>query len=306
MKNVLHIAYSLDDNYVDLCKLSMYSIIAHKNKDTEIYFYIVVITGFISDLTVFDKFKELEDVHVQVIVLGKEIADRIKNIAQVQHQWDNFYPRFLIPNLPTFYNVDRVLHLDADTLILKDLTELYNIDMGNNLVGMTFNQNHLFHGDMCRRNFCLFDLLFNGGTFLLNCKEIRKGGYVEKWLNMFETMVGQNLYDETLFTQHFYDQTKQLPPTANVLYPLILDDYPYVSNIFYWNVLHNTSYKSFTELLEQTYILHMFGDKDNIKTLPVLNYAYTHLKQKLDIFFDIGIFDTDVKDIDKKLIWRSV
>ena len=304
MKNVLYIAYSLDDNYVNLCQLSMYSIIAHKNEDTEIHFYVIVIKGFLSDLTVFNKFDKLENVHVQIIELGQEIADRIKNIAKVQHQWDNFYPRFLIPNLPTFYNVDRVLHLDADTLIMKDLTDLCNIDLGNNLVGMALNQHHILHGDMCRKNFDSLDLLFNGGVFLLNCKEIRRGKYVEKWLNMFETMVGQNLYDETLFTQYFFNQTKQLPPTANVLYPLIFDNYPYVSDIFYWNVLLNTSYKSFTELLEQTYVLHMFGDKENIETFLVLNYTYTKLKQKLAVFFDTGVFDTNVEDIDYKLIRR--
>ena len=78
---------------------------------------------------------------------------------------DSIYYKLLIPMI--FQTLERMLYLDGDTLIFKDLYELYSLPLFNNYILATPSP---IHG--MPKNFKLKDN--NSGVNLINIKKIRQ------------------------------------------------------------------------------------------------------------------------------------
>jgi lipopolysaccharide biosynthesis glycosyltransferase len=85
--------------------------------------------------------------------------------------------------VPDFVPEDRVLYLDADTLVVGDISEFYNTDLGNNLVagcidtGITLQHKRKIGGSPAA------DYL-NAGVLLMNLAKLRQMEITKKWLMM--------------------------------------------------------------------------------------------------------------------------
>ena len=96
--------------------------------------------------------------------------------------------------LPDLYpNLEKVLYLDADTVLLDDVANLFNIDLGNNLVGAIPDgavasikefQDYveLVVGLKDYRNY------FNAGILLMNLEELRKYRFQVKFMYLLDTI----------------------------------------------------------------------------------------------------------------------
>ena len=149
-KNFINIAYAFDTSYQYITHVSMKSIMLSQNRDTFIIFHIMV-PSKINDKEkeVIDKItKEYKNCELKYYYIG----DRFKEINVKGYiTWSTaMYYRLRLPDL--LPNEKRVLYLDCDTLVYKDLTNLYNynkkafsmneipISFGNQK-GTNFNQN---------------------------------------------------------------------------------------------------------------------------------------------------------------------
>lgn len=75
---------------------------------------------------------EKENVNIEFVDLNYYI-NKIKNKLYTRDYYSvTTYFRLFIPNLYPQYN--KALYLDCDIVLLADVAELYNIDMGDNLV----------------------------------------------------------------------------------------------------------------------------------------------------------------------------
>ena len=101
------------------------------------------------------------------------------------------YFRLFIPNLYPQY--DKAIYLDSDIVVLGDISELYNVDIGNNLVAAApddvIQTTKVFQeyaekvvGVADYRNY------FNAGILLMNLDEIRKFNFQDKFLYLLETI----------------------------------------------------------------------------------------------------------------------
>lgn len=133
-KPMIPIIFSVDDKYVPLLSVALTSMVENSSKQ---YFYQIHIlhSGTISkenQIRITEAHKG-EDVEIEFA----DISDHVAKISEKLHTRDYYskstYYRLFIPNLYPMY--DKVLYLDSDIVVCGDISELYNIDLGNNLVG---------------------------------------------------------------------------------------------------------------------------------------------------------------------------
>ena len=116
------------------------------------------------------------------------------------------YYRLLLPNL--IPNVDRIIWLDGDVLVLKDLTEMYSIDMnGYFLKGQLDTFPHL-----ADRYGVYNDHYICAGVLLMNLKEMRKDHLQEQYMNFISNNKNNLLqHDQTVINVVGYKKTGILP-----------------------------------------------------------------------------------------------
>lgn len=134
-KNNIPICFSSDENYIPYLAAAIQSLIFNSSKD---YNYDIVILE--------ENISQLSKTSVQSLSKGKNnISIRFANIHSYLSQIDSkiFYTcehfsistyfRFFIPQI--FATYSKVIYLDSDIIVNKDISQLYNIELGNNLIG---------------------------------------------------------------------------------------------------------------------------------------------------------------------------
>lgn len=81
--------------------------------------------------------------------------------------------------IPKEVNEDKILYLDVDALTIADISELWNIDLGDNYVAGTIDTN-----TMNLRNIDPSEPYINSGVLLMNLKLIRENHIDDKLLDM--------------------------------------------------------------------------------------------------------------------------
>ena len=136
-KQLIPVFFSCDEAYAPYLAVAIKSLIENGNTDKHIY-EINVLNTDISD----DNKKKIlnlaqegydiifRDVSKQIADIEKELESRLRDYYSL-----SIYYRIFIPNL--FKDYDKVLYLDADIVIVDDVANLYNLEMGDNLLAGT-------------------------------------------------------------------------------------------------------------------------------------------------------------------------
>lgn len=99
------------------------------------------------------------------------------------------YFRLFIPNLYPQY--DKALYLDSDIVILDDIADLYNIDMGNDLVAaapddvIQFNEVFRVYAEKVV-GVADYHRYFNAGVLLMNLHQLRTFKFQEKFMFLLD------------------------------------------------------------------------------------------------------------------------
>ena len=172
--NRINVCLSTDDNYVKYASNVILSALSNKNPDDEYKFYIL---------------------HSSLSDESKKILESYDGVELCPVDSANYAPYFnnsACPHvaLPTLYRlslpsilseVDRVLYLDCDTLILGDLSELFNTDLTNcyfagvkDVWGVS---------KYVKRLNMKSPVYVNSGMLLFNCEYCRKEKFFDKIIN---------------------------------------------------------------------------------------------------------------------------
>lgn len=172
-KNYINVSYAFDNDYHYITHISMKSIMISQNKDTFIIFHLLVSNINSTQKHIIDRIK-VE--HKNCKIKYYEMRDKFKNIKISNSIWSiaNFY-RIILPEL--LPKEKKLLFLDTDTLIYKDLTKLYNYNVeGKYFVGMLETKSDRFFNKFNKS----FENFINTGVMLFNLEELRKGKISEK------------------------------------------------------------------------------------------------------------------------------
>lgn len=211
MEKIFHIAYVCDKNYVFQCAVSLRSLLLNGRRDA--FFHIHVMTdGSLEDEdnNLFRRLKEeFNNCVIEEFSVQNSVMDELDYSGAVLNKMTMH--RLLLPEvLP---DVDILLYLDCDTLIVGDITNVFNHSMDEFLVAgvkdkaLIEETNYSPEGLKNRKDY------INAGVLLMNLKKIRKDGVQNAFLDcakknyrhMDQDVINVVCQDKILFLDFIYN-----------------------------------------------------------------------------------------------------
>lgn len=222
-ENQITIVSNFNNNYVSI--FSVFLLSALKYLNTKIYYEFIILSEDISE--------ENKEILNQILISYKNIKITFYNpfylLNDIKLFVDNpvyskdLYVRVIIPYILKLYN--KVLVVDADTICKTDLTELYNIDLQENVIGAVRDVvyfgylNGVVPGTLEYAkntlnlknpyNYC------NTGVLLMDCNKIRKIYDLNTVLNHINNHP-YRIYEQDMINVLFDEKILFLDSTWNV------------------------------------------------------------------------------------------
>ena len=200
------IAYGLDNQYTYPTLVSMTSILENAGSNTFYTFYLLV------EKNIFKrenkaKFMHLQDKYEKCKVVIFELTnEELANARVNRYPMPTYYRLYLSKLLP---DVNRIIYLDGDTIIFKDLSEMINLEMNNNIIlGFVDNSFKL------AEEFGIKTYKYiTAGVLLMNLKKMRKENISQKLFDFIDNNKKKlKQEDQTVLNIVLHGRIDLLPP----------------------------------------------------------------------------------------------
>ena len=174
-QNIVPIVFAANEKFAPIMAVSIQSIIQNANK-RNFYDIYVLHTDFTEE--VINKFERITKGNIRITCIN--IKDKIftKLYAQNDYTKEIFY-RFYIPQIICEY--EKVIYLDADTLVLSDIAELYQTDVKDFLLaGCVQPLIKKFQKYCIKKLNCKPENYINSGVLLFNVNKWNELKFTEK------------------------------------------------------------------------------------------------------------------------------
>ncbi len=226
--NEINLGFQLDPGYILRTMMTLASIMDSQSYETKIRLHFAVVLNFTAENMI--KIYSLRE------KIRNDVEFNFYNAKKVEKDFKGVHPKgpgaiakIILPDLLPD-DIDRIIVFDTgDLLVLRDLREMYNWDMGNYL--------YLGAPDTCIGRFARiskkrFKVYINIGHFLLNVKKIREQNMYAQFLkykNVYKNMI----VDQDLMNDVAQDKIGYLPVRFGLFSPFRNDkdsDNPKVRN----------------------------------------------------------------------------
>ena len=188
MNKEIPVFFGVDNGYIPFLSVALRSLIDNTSKEN-IYAIKILYTSVTDENKEKIKKYEKENISIEFVDLNKQLEE-IKEKLYTRNYFSNTtYYRLFIPELYPEY--DKAVYIDSDTVCLSDIAELYNTDMGDNLIAGipdgVIQAIDIFK-DYVERVVGVADYnnYFNAGVIVMNLKELRDYKFEEKFIYMLE------------------------------------------------------------------------------------------------------------------------
>ena len=200
------IAYGLNNQYTYPTLVSMTSILENSSSHTYYIFYILVDEKTFKNnnkqiLTSLEK--KYDRCEVNIIEISDE---NLKNANTKRYPLAAYYRLILAEIIP---DLNRIIYLDGDTLIYDDLSEMYNLEMENNII-LGFVDNSYKKAEEFGIQTYKYIV---SGVLLINLKKIRKENITQKFfefMDKYQDKLTQE--DQTVINIVLHGRIGLLPP----------------------------------------------------------------------------------------------
>ncbi len=197
-KSIIPIFFTVDDTYVPFLSVTLQSIV--EKSSTEYHYEIKILYAKLSNES---KEKISKYTRNNITIEYVDVSEYFEKLKDKLYTRDYFsmttYFRLFIASLYPQYN--KAIYLDSDVVVLKDIADLYNIDIGNNLVGAVpddiIQKNEVFQeyvekvvGVSSYKNY------FNAGVLVMNLEELRNYRFEEKFVYLLGTVKYAAIQDQ--------------------------------------------------------------------------------------------------------------
>ena len=165
-----------NDNYAPFLGVTLNSLLL--NADRYYFYDIYIFHSGIKDYYI-SKLDSIQEKDVSVRCLNVKSIITSQNLYSSRHYSVEMYHRFLIPEL--FFFLQKAVYIDCDTIVLDSIHKLYNIDIGNSVLGAARN---LLHKEMY--DYVVNKLhhdpekYINSGVLIINCEQFIQQGIKNK------------------------------------------------------------------------------------------------------------------------------
>ncbi len=208
------IILSTDENYAPYCATTIASILTNSKKETELNFYILATNLSKETRNKFQELTKIKKCSIDFIIVDK---NDFKHCPITHYFSIENYFRFKLASL--FPNIDKVIYLDSDMIISKDVLDLFNTDIRNYYAGMILNASTIeFLGSqLLRLELPLNSYYFNAGLMLLNLNKWRSDKIEQKlfeWAKNNREKI--DFVDQDVLNVVLSGSIKKLPEKYNI------------------------------------------------------------------------------------------
>ena len=186
-KTVIPIFYASDENYLPYLTVSVYSLKENASKN---YRYELYVLHAGMDIAKADELKKYEEDGFEIHFV--DVSEKMENVKNSLHLRDYYtgatYYRIFIAEL--FPQYEKALYLDGDTILLGDVSELFETSLGETLIGAVpdeavasvpefriYTKEVLGIGS---------EKYFNAGVILMNLAQLRKENFYQSFCELLK------------------------------------------------------------------------------------------------------------------------
>lgn len=285
IEKTIPIFFSADDNYVPFLAVAIRSLIDNASKK---YNYdIVVLNSGLTDENM-KRIKKMEeekfnikfvDVNPKIENITSKLTSRLRDYYSI-----SIYYRLFIPSLFPAYN--KVIYLDADVVLVDDISKLYFEDINDYLVGGIPDE--VIAGDKIFQDYTKYALdlepgrYFNSGVLLMNLDKFREEKIEEKFLYLldkynFDTVAPDQDYlnvlckDKVKYVDRGWDRMPNVDETFDDSHLHLIHFNMFQKPWKYEGVLYQEyfwEYAKKTDFIEEIYeIKNKYTDEDRKKDM---------------------------------------
>ena len=188
MKKEIPIFFTIDDKYAPYVSVAISSIIDNASK--EYNYKIIIIYQELTNENI-EKISRLQNDNFKIeFVYMKDtldaITDRVENRLRCDYFTLTIYFRLFIPEM--FKEYDKGIYIDSDIVVPGDISELYNFELGDNLIGACPDHsvvdipeiiNYMENAIGVNRHEYI-----NSGVLLMNLKKMREEKFDQRFLEL--------------------------------------------------------------------------------------------------------------------------
>ena len=214
-KKIIPIFFAIDDGYIPFFAVALKSLIENSSKENMYVIKVLYVNISEENQARIKKFEQ-ENVSIEFVNLNYYINKVKDQLYTRDYYTQSTYFRLFIPELYPQY--DKALYLDGDIVVLSDVANLYNIDLGDNLVAATPDgavQTTKVFQEYVEKVVGLADYnnYFNAGILVMNLDELRKFNFHEKFLYLLKTVKYSVAQDQDYLNRLCKGRTKIIPDT---------------------------------------------------------------------------------------------
>ena len=187
--NIIPIFFAVNDNYSPYLGVALKSMLENASKKYEYKIYVMETS--LSDAHK-DQHRQIVSAYPNASIKFVNVAERLDGMGSYLHMRDYYsketYYRFFIA--PMFPQYDKVLYLDCDIAVVGDISEMYNIELGNNLLGSAIEEvvflDPIFRAYSEKCLGVLADDYLGAGILVINTKLFREEHVEEQFVSLLK------------------------------------------------------------------------------------------------------------------------
>ena len=189
-KGEIPIFFAVDDNYIPFFGVALKSLIENASKDYKYEIKVLYTSVTTSNMNRIREY-ETDNVSIEFVDLNSHVSEIGDKLYTRDYFSKTTYYRLLIPELYPQY--EKAIYLDSDIVVLKDISKLYNMDIGTNLLAGAPDdviQTIEVFREYSEKVVGVSDHgnYFNAGILLMNLKELRAFKFKQKFLYLLGTI----------------------------------------------------------------------------------------------------------------------
>ena len=229
-----------DDNFVMQTCVAITSLCKNKNADTTYEVFVVMAECSKYSEEIFQKMQR-EDC---IITLVRASLEPYRDIRQLAHISIACLLKFDICELIPSY--DKVLYLDGDIIVRKDLTELYNTELEDNYAAAVKELYCMKDDDGC----------INAGIMLFNAKKMREDHMRDILVAKRKSLGNRSSMDQQTYNMVIKGNMKYLSLIYNCVPGRLIGDVKMDYSIKELNSLYGTNYRNAKQAINDAVIIH--------------------------------------------------
>ena len=212
MSTKISLCFICDDNYVLPTVVAITSVIINKNRDDVYDIYVVV--NNLSNESI-DVLKKVETESVRVIIVKDKNGKKYDKFKMDHyHVTTTSMFKFDLPDLLPD-ELEKVLYLDGDIIVQKDVASIFNKDIGDVYAGVVKDFFVVSDKDSFQKRLNVnHSSYFNAGVLLLNLKKLRED-HIPELLLQYRNNHEDTYMDQDTFNAVLGENVKYFPFYCN-------------------------------------------------------------------------------------------